>query len=166
MAASDRYREIVQEYSEPLYWHIRRLVVSHEDAQDILQDTLLAIYRNLWQLRDASRTRAWAYRIATNKVNRFFRRRSREVPSGELYDALCESLAASEYVDWDKTAEIRLQKAVMRLTPHQQTVFNLRYHDDMDYAEMSRVTGSSPDSLKVTWHTVKNKIKEYLENEQ
>lgn len=159
----DRYERMVREYSEPLYWHIRRLVVDHEDARDILQDTLVAMYRNLWQLHDQSRARAWAFRIATNKAMRFLRRRAENVG---ITEQLADTLEASGYVNLDDAAGIRLQKAVMTLPPLQQTVFNLRYHDGMEYDEISRITGSSAGSVKVSYHKAKEKVKEYLTNEQ
>lgn len=165
MSQNSRYLQIVDQYSEPLYWHIRRLVVSHEDAQDILQDTLVSIYRNLWQLRDESRTKAWVYRIATNKVNRFFAREQRRIGTTEIGESLAESLESSEYVNYDEIAGIKLQKAVMTLSRQQQTVFNLRYYDDMDYKEISRITGSSEGTLKVAYHNAREKIQKYLENE-
>ena len=165
MSQNSRYLQIVDQYSEPLYWHIRRLVVSHEDAQDILQDTLVSIYRNLWQLRDEARTKAWVYRIATNKVNRFFAREQRRIGTTEIGDSLAESLESSEYVNYDEIAGIKLQKAVMTLSRQQQTVFNLRYYDDMDYKEISRITGSSEGTLKVAYHNAREKIQKYLENE-
>ena len=165
MSQNSRYLQIVDQYSEPLYWHIRRLVVSHEDAQDILQDTLVSIYRNLWQLRDESRTKAWVYRIATNKVNRFFAREQRRIGTTEIGESLAERLESSEYVNYDEIAGIKLQKAVMTLSRQQQTVFNLRYYDDMDYKEISRITGSSEGTLKVAYHNAREKIQKYLENE-
>lgn len=165
MNRNDRYLKIVDQYSEPLYWHIRRLVISHEDAQDILQDTLVSIFRNIWQLRDEGRTKAWVYRIATNKVNRYFLREKRRIGTVEIGSALAQTLESSEYVNYNETAGLKLQKAVMTLSPQQQTVFNLRYYDELDYNEISRITGSSVGSLKVAYHNAREKIQKYLENE-
>lgn len=161
MSLYGKYMEIVDRYSEPLYWYIRRMVVSHEDAQDILQDTLLAAYRKLWQVRDEEKLKSWIYRIATNRINRHFRTKARECDAQELPD-----IGAITYADCTDKAEIKLQKAIKTLTPFQQTVFNLRYYDELGYDEMSAVTGSSVGSLKVVYHNAKEKIIKYIEDEQ
>lgn len=153
--------EIVDRYSEPLYWYIRRMVVSHEDARDILQDTLLAAYRKLWQVRDEAKMKSWVYRIATNRINRYFRTKARENSLEEFAD-----LEGMTYVDSSDKAEIKLQKAIKTLTPFQQTVFNLRYYDELGYDEISRITGSGVGSLKVVYHNAKEKIIKYIEDEQ
>ncbi len=161
MSLYGKYMEIVDRYSEPLYWYIRRMVVSHEDAQDILQDTLLAAYRKLWQVRDESKLKSWVYRIATNRINRYFRTKARESSVEGLEDS-----GGMTYVDTSDKAEIKLQKAIKTLTPFQQTVFNLRYYDELGYDEISAVTGSGTGSLKVVYHNAKEKIIKYLEDEQ
>lgn len=99
MKSSDRYEEIVRQYSEPLYWHIRRIVVCHEDAQDILQDTLSSMFINLWQLREQDKTKSWLYTIATNKSLRFLKKKSRELRVEDISEHLCDILAESSYVD-------------------------------------------------------------------
>ena len=153
---------IVREYSEPLYRYIRRLVICHEDAEDILQETFIKAFRKLWQLRDSSSLRPWLYRIATNEVNKFFS--SRKMEAG-LEEALLERLEASEYVNLQDIAGRRLQEAVIRLSPLQRTVFNLRYYDEMNYDQISQVTGSKPETLKVVWHNARKKVEEYLKME-
>lgn len=149
----------MRDYSEPLYRHIRRLVVSHEDAEDILQETFIKAFRKLWQLRDSSALKPWLYRIATNEVNRFFA--SRKMTEG-LEAALLERLEASEYVNMEDVEGRRLQQALLKLSPLQRTVFSLRYYDDMDYKDMAVVTGSKPETLKVVWHNAKKKIEDSL----
>lgn len=154
------FETIVHKYSQPLYWYIRRIVVSHEDAQDILQETFIKAYRHLWQLRSGDRLKAWLYRIATNEAGRFLaRNRSTE----QLSALLEEKLAAPQHIDNADEAEIKLQKALLKLSPQQKTVFCLRYYDEMDYGQIAKITGSKIETLKVSYHYAKEKIKKYLE---
>ena len=161
-----RFEKIVQEYSEPLYWHIRRLVVSHEDAQDLLQDTLVTVYRKLWQLRHPSKEKAWLFRCATNVVNHFFRRKKRELGDRTLDEYLEQTLRDSEYVNYTEAAGVKLQKGLLTLTPQQRTVFTLRYYDELDYGEIARITGSKPETLKVSYHNAKEKLKKIIEEDE
>lgn len=158
------FAAILDKYQEPLYWHIRRLVVSHEDAQDILQETLIKIYAKLWQLRDESALKPWLYRIATNEVNRFFKKNRSVLQTEGLSEEVADRLMEGEYVNYDELEGIKLQKAMMTLSPQQRTVFSLRYYDELDYEQISYITGSTVATLKVSYHNAKEKIKDYLEN--
>lgn len=166
MKQADKYEGLVIEYSQPLYWHIRRLVVCHEDAQDILQDTFSSMFLHLWQLRDPSKAKAWLYTVATNKAKRFLRRKARELGRGEISDYLLETLADSGYVDFEKAAAIDLQKAILKLPTKQRLVFNLRFYDEMEYEEISRITGTSLESVRVNYHLAKKKVSNYINEEQ
>lgn len=154
------FSSIVREYSKPLYWHIRRLVVSHDDAEDILQETFVKAYRKLWTLRNSASLRPWLYRIATNETNRFL---SRNVKLEEMPQVLADRLYASEYVNYTMDAEVKLQKALLSMSPAQRTVFCLKYYDDMDYDEISKITGVRVETLRVSYHYAKEKVKEFLE---
>ena len=161
MIVSERtFNEIVREYSQPLYFHIRRIVVSHEDAEDVLQETLVKAYRKIWMLRGRSSLRAWLYRIATNEAKRFLSKRYADAP---LEAQLSEQLIASEYVDFTQEAELKLQKALVTLSPMQRAVFCLVYYEEMDYKEIARITGSTEGSVKVSYHYAKEKVKKFLE---
>lgn len=154
------FTAIVEEFSQPLYWHIRRMVTSHDDASDILQDSLVKAYRKLWQLRDPKMLRPWLYRIATNECISFLKNKERFAP-------MDESLLDKEiYFDNSNNAEVLLQKAIMTLSPQQRSVFCLRYYNELDYKEIALVTGSSEGSLKVSYHNAKEKITKYLEDKQ
>lgn len=160
MKADDRkFCEIVREFERPLYLHIRRLVVSHDDAKDILQDTFIKAYRKLWLLRKESGLKAWLYRIATNESLNFLRKNKRSENLSAVFE---EKLADSEYVDYSATAEIQLQKALLALPEKQRLVFSLRYYDEMEYDEISKVTGMSVDTLKVNYHYAKEKVKKQI----
>lgn len=161
--ATSYFSELVKEYSQPLYWHIRRIVVDHDDAEDVLQETLLRAYRKLWMLRDRNAIKPWLYRIATNEANRFL---SKNYRSESLQDDLSGKLEASEYVDYTQEAEIRLQKALLQLPTLQRTVFSLKYYDELDYGEIANITGSSEGSVKVSYHYAKEKVKQLLELKQ
>lgn len=166
MNQAERYEDIVRQYSEPLYWHIRRMVVCHEDAEDVLQDTLSSIFLHLWQVRDPAKTKAWLYTVATNKANRFLRKKARALHCEDISEHLCELIESSAYVDFEKAAAIDLQKAVLRLPKAQQMVFNLRFYDEMEYEEISRITGSGIDTLRVNYHIAKKKVTKYINEEQ
>lgn len=163
MIADDRkFSAIVRQYEKPLYFHIRRLVVSHEDTRDILQNTFINAYTKLWLLRNEASLRAWLYRIATNEALDFLRKNSLE---SSLDDRLDEALADSASIDYINDAEIKLQKVLLTLPDKQRLVFSLRYYDDMDYEEISKVTGMSVDTLKVNYHYAKEKVKKYIEEQ-
>jgi len=166
MSQADRYETIVRQYSEPLYWHIRRMVVCHEDAQDVLQDTFSSLFLHLWQIRDPAKTKSWLYTVATNRANRFLKKKARELKCEDISEHLCEMLADSRYVDYRKAAAIDLQRAVLRLPKIQQLVFNLRFFDEMGYEEISRITGTGADTLRVNYHLAKKKVIQYIDEEQ
>jgi len=166
MNPTERYEAIIKRYSEPLYWHIRRLVVCHEDAQDVLQDTLSSAYLHLWQIRDQAKTKAWLYTIATNKANKFLRKKARELRCEDISGHLCEMIESSPYVDYEKADAVDLQKAVLKLPKVQQMVFNLRFFDEMEYEEISRITGAGIDALRVNYHIAKKKVTKFIHEEQ
>lgn len=160
------FTSIVHEYQEPLYWYIRHLVVNHEDSEDILQETFVRAFRSLWQLRDEKALRAWLYRIATGEIARYFRKNRISESLEDISPVLLGELESSAYVDYAKEAEINLQKALLTLSPQQRTVFCLRYYDEMDYREISYVTGATEATLKVAYHNAKERIERYLKNEK
>ena len=162
IADNRKFSAIVRQYEKPLYFHIRRLVVSHEDTRDILQNTFIKAYTKLWLLRNEASLRAWLYRIATNEALDFLRKNSLE---SSLDDRLDEALADSASIDYINDAEIKLQKVLLTLSDRQRLVFSLRYYDDMDYEEISKVTGMSVDTLKVNYHYAKEKVKKYIEEQ-
>ncbi len=166
MKQPDRYETLVRQYSEPLYWHIRRLVVCHEDAQDILQDTFSSMFLHLWQLKDPEKAKSWLYTVATNRAFRFLKRKAREIRCDDISEYLENQLAESEYVNYEKAANVDLHRAILRLPKMQQVVFHLRFFDEMEYEEISRVTGSSIDSLRVSYSLAKRKVTQFINEEQ
>ncbi len=160
------FESLVKEYSEPLYWHIRRLVVCHEDAQDILQETLSSIFLHFWQLRNPAKAKSWIYTVATNKANKFLKKKAGKLRCEEISDYLCEMIESSPFVDYEKAVAVDLHKAILKLPKTQQLVFNLRFFDEMEYEEISKITGSSVDTLRVNYHIAKKKVIQYIHEEQ
>lgn len=159
------FRMLVEKYHTSMYWHIRRMVVSHEDAQDVLQETFIRIFRYLSDFRAESSLATWIYRIATNECIRFLDRRREElISSEELKDDLTDKLMASDYVDYEDAMQVKFQKAILTLPEKQRVVFNLRYYDELKYEEISRITGSKVETLKANYYFAKEKIKEYMLN--
>ena len=164
---TDKSTEILQKvtqlYGKRLYWYIRRIVVVHDDAEDALQETFLKIYDKVGAFRgDDSSLLLWCYRIATNEALQLLRRRARlfqslDSVSAELAGKLAEECAP----DADRTS-VLFQQAVLQLTTQQRIVFNLRYYDELSYAEISKITQKSENSLRTNYSYAVNKIKEYL----
>ena len=160
------FETVLADYQKPIYWHIRRMVVDHDDAADGLQETFIKVYQGLSGLKDVASLRAWIYRIATNECLRFLSRR-RETPLSQVDgdEALQSRLMESDYVDYDDKMAVDFQRALLTLSSQQRTVFNLRYYDELSYEEISEIVGSTPATLKVAYHNAKEKIEKYLLNE-
>lgn len=159
------FKLLVDNYQQPIYWHIRRLVVSHEDAEDILQEVFIRVFRHLGQFRKESSLGTWIYRIATNECLRFLNvRKEQAISAEEVKEELLGKLLASEYVDYENEIAVKFQQAVLMLPEKQRIVFNLRYYDELEYEEISRITDTKVDTLKVNYHYAKEKIKEYMIN--
>ncbi len=159
------FRMLVEKFQSPMYWHIRRMIVSHDDAEDVLQETFIKIFRHLDDFRAESSLSTWIYRIATNECFRFLNRRKEEaVSTEEVQTELMNKLMASEYVDYDNAMEVKFQQAILTLPEKQRLVFNLRYYDELKYEEISRITDTKVETLKANYYFAKEKIKEYMTN--
>ena len=159
------FRMLVDQFQQPMYWHIRRMVVSHEDAEDVLQETFIRIFRYIGDFRSESSLSTWIYRIVTNECIRFLNKKKEEILSSEeVKEDLLNKLMASEYVDYENEMEVKFQQAVLRLPEKQRVVFNLRYYDELSYEEISKITDSKVETLKANYHFAKEKIKEYMTN--
>lgn len=152
-------RLLLARFKEPLYMHIRRITVSHDDAEDALQETFIRLFRSFGRLdADRQSLTAWAYRIATNEALRVRSRRRIH----RMLDAAAD-IAADSYIDYSNVEAVMLQRAIHRLPDKQQLTFNLRYYDGLDYAEIAQITGSSPESAKVNYAKAKQKIIKMLD---
>ncbi|AKQ47612.1 hypothetical protein TH63_10090 [Rufibacter radiotolerans] len=153
---------LMNQYQTRIYWHIRRLVVSHEDAQDLLQETFINVYKHLNSFAGDSKLYTWLYRIATNECLRLFKERKRFlVSSEEISEKLIDTLHGSCPQDSDEIL-VRLQEAILRLPEKQRLVFNLRYYDELPYEEISKILDSSVATLKTNYHYASGKIKEFM----
>jgi RNA polymerase sigma-70 factor, ECF subfamily len=156
------FRLLMQKYKQPVYWHIRRLVVAHDDAQDAAQETFIRIFRSFDQYRDGSSFRAWIFRIATNEALRLIASRRQEQVSLEADGNEAINVVADNYVDYSDLEAVRLQEAILALPVKQQTAFNLRYYDGLSYEEIAAATDSTPSSAKMNFHLAKEKIIKHL----
>ena len=156
----EAFAQVVQQYSEPLYWKIRRMVLSHDDANDVLQNVFLKAWTNMGEFKNKSRMSTWLYRIAVNETLDFLRKKKRiDSFCGSDDASVVNQLLADEYFDGDET-QAQLQEAIAQLPEVQRMVFNLRYFDEMKYSEMSRLLDTSEGALKASYHLAVKKIKQ------
>lgn len=156
------FRLLTGKYMEAVYWHIRRLVVSHADAQDATQEAFIRMFRYSDRLKDASSLTAWVYRIATNEALRVIERRKQESIPLDNVLLNASSMAADSYVDYTDIETVRLQQAILSLPEKQRLTFNLRYYDSLDYADIAVIIASTPAAAKANFHTAKDKIIKYM----
>lgn len=158
------FRLLMQKYKQPIYWHIRRLVVSHEDAQDAAQEAFIRIFRSFDQFKDDNSFRAWIFRIATNEALRIIANRKQQADTLEVNESGANFPLADSYVDYTDLESVKLQKAILSLPLKQQTTFNLRYYDELSYEEIAEATDSTASSAKVNYHVAKEKIIKYIKS--
>lgn len=153
---------LVGQYSEPLYWKIRHIVLDHEDANDVLQNTFLKAWNNLTKFEGRASLLTWLYRIAYNEALDFLHRQKRFGATGDsLDDSVVERLMADEYFDGDET-QAQLQAAVAELPEVQRMVFTMRYFEEMKYSQISQILGTSEGALKASYHLAVKKIVDYF----
>jgi RNA polymerase sigma-70 factor (ECF subfamily) len=159
------FNQIVKNYSERLYLHLRRFVYSHDDADDLAQEVFIKIWAALPSFRGDAQLFTWLYRIATNEALNFLRKQKlRNIFSLDSSESiLIKKLEQDAYFNGDKL-QTELQKAIIKLPEKQRIVFNLRYFDEMKYEDISEITGTSVGALKASYHHAYNKIKETLLN--
>ncbi|MFO7879628.1 MAG: sigma-70 family RNA polymerase sigma factor [Bacteroidales bacterium] len=157
---------LVQKYQERLYFVIRKILIVHEDTDDILQESFIKIYQNLGEFRGDSELFSWMYRIAVNEALNYLRKQKRKhVFSPVSYeDKLSQNLSADAYFDGDE-AEARLQKAILSLPQKQRLVFNMKYYDNLKYDDMSEILKTSTGALKASYHHAVKKIEKYLKSD-
>lgn len=159
------FSAIVKKYQEKLYWHIRRMVVEHEDANDVLQNVFIKVWNALANFREDSQLYTWLYRIATNECLTFLEQQKRRSAASfdEMESGLSNKIKADEGFDANKL-EWKLQLAIQQLPEKQRIVFNLRYYDEMPYEQMSRVLETSEGALKASYHHAAKKIEDFILN--
>ena len=157
------FEEIVNHYSQPLYWQIRRLVVEHEDADDVLQNTFIKAWTNITSFRGESKLSTWLYKIAYNESLTFLNHKREQLSLDDLNSMVTETLESDPYFDGDET-QLMLQEEINSLPDKQKAVFNMKYFEEMKYEEMSQITGTSVGALKASFHLAVKKIEEYFNN--
>ena len=160
----EAFARIVKEYSEQLYWQIRRLVLSHDDANDILQNTFIKAWTNIEYFRGDAKMSTWLYRIALNECLTFLnkQRASQQMSIDEADTEIMNQLESDTYFDGDETQKVFLQ-AIKQLPEKQQMIFNLKYFKEMKYEEISEILGTSIGALKASYHHAVKKIESFLE---
>ncbi|MDE1191175.1 MAG: sigma-70 family RNA polymerase sigma factor [Arachidicoccus sp.] len=160
------FTQIVKKYQEKLYWHIRRMVVDHDDADDVLQNVFIKVWNALGNFREDSRLYTWLYKIATNECLTFLDQQKRKsaVHLDEVDSGLSNKIKADGGFDANKL-EWKLQLAIQQLPEKQRVVFNLRYYEEMPYEEMSRILDTSEGALKASYHHAAKKIEEFIRSE-
>jgi RNA polymerase sigma factor (sigma-70 family) len=159
------YTAIIKKYQEKLYWHIRRMVVDHEDANDVLQNVLIRVWKGLENFREDSQLYTWLYRIATNECLTFLEQQKKKstVSLSDVESGLSNKIKAEQNFDANKL-EWKLQLAIQQLPEKQRVVFSLRYYEELPYEEMSRVLETSEGALKASYHHAVKKIEDYMLN--
>ena len=160
----EAFEQIVKEYSEQLYWQIRRMVFSHEDANDLLQNTFVKAWLNIDYFRGDAKMSTWLYRIAFNECLTFLnkQRANNQISIDEINAEMIGKLESDPYFDGDATQKAFL-KAIQSLPEKQRIVFNLKYFKEMKYEEMSEIFGTSIGALKASYHHAVKKIEDFLE---
>lgn len=157
------FRELLSLYKERLYWHIRKIVISHDDADDVLQNTFIKVYRNIDKFKGDSKLYSWLYRIATNEsITHINKNAKRMQLSNEEHQKLAiDNLKADVYFEGDEI-QLKLQNAIASLPQKQQLVFNMKYFDDLKYKEIAEILETSEGALKASYHIAVKKIESFL----
>lgn len=160
----EAFNLLLNKYQQKIYWHIRRLVIDHDDADDLVQDVFIKVWKNLSNFRNDAQLFTWLYRIASNESITFLNRKKirNSISLDEEYGrSLANTLADSPYFDGN-AAQMNLQKALLTLPEKQRLVFNMKYYDDLKYEEISEILGTSVGALKASFHIAVKKIEKIL----
>ncbi|SKB47027.1 RNA polymerase sigma-70 factor, ECF subfamily [Sphingobacterium nematocida] len=171
MFADERTREaafshLLKKYQQKIYWHVRRMVIDHDDADDVTQDIFIKVWRNLEKFREDSQLYTWLYRIATNECITFLNKKKQKYNVSLDEDSssyLAETLADTSYFNGDK-AQMKLQQALLTLPEKQRLVFNMKYFEDLKYDEISQILGTSVGALKASYHLAVKKVESFFNN--
>lgn len=157
---------LTRKYQERIYWHIRKMVISHDDTDDLVQDTFVKVWKNLEKFKGNSQLYTWIYRIATNECLAFLNKKRRRffIPIHDISNELTNKLEADINMDGNEI-QFKLQKALLILPDKQRLVFNMKYFDEMKYQEISAILGTSVGALKASYHLAVKKIEKALKNE-
>jgi RNA polymerase sigma factor (sigma-70 family) len=154
---------LVRAYQQRVYWHVRKMVIDHDDADDLTQEVFIKIHKHIDNFREDSQLYTWIYRIATNECLSFIQRKKRRffLPIGDVAKELISKLDNSSTISADEI-QLKLQKALLTLPDKQRVVFNMKYFDDMSYEDISEITNTSVGALKASYHHAVKKIEVFL----
>lgn len=154
---------LVRQYQQRLYWHIRKMVIDHDDTDDILQNVFIKAFNGLSSFREDSKIFTWLYRIATNECITFLNNKKKRffIPMVDVENQLSQNLENDSYFNGDRI-QMRLQQAILTLPEKQRLVFNMKYYEDMKYEDMSEILGTSVGALKASYHHAVKKIEEFM----
>lgn len=160
---NNAFQKLLSDYKRPLYNQIRNIVLDHDDANDVLQNTFIKVFQNLNNFKGESKLYSWIYRIATNEAITFINKKAKlgGATSGELKSRIVENLEADTHFDGNEI-QIKLQKAILTLPEKQQLVFKMRYFEEIKYEEMSTILGTSVGALKASYHLAVKKIENFI----
>lgn len=159
------FRSLMTLYKERLYWHIRKIVISHDDADDVLQNTFIKVFKSIHNFKGESKLFSWMYRIATNEAITFINKRAKEnhIDISELHTELGTSLQSDVYFSGDEI-QLLLQQAILSLPQKQQLVFNMKYYEELKYTEISEILDTSVGALKASYFHAVKKIEKLIKN--
>ncbi len=157
---------LVKKYQQKVYWLIRKMVIDHDDSDDLTQEVFIKAWSNLSNFRGDSKLYTWLYRIATNESLNFLNKKRKRyfIPIYDVENELSEKLESDTMINGDEI-QLKLQKALLKLPEKQRLVFNMKYFDDMSYEDISEVTGTSVGALKASYHWAVKKIEDFLSKE-
>ncbi|RQP11246.1 RNA polymerase sigma factor [Parapedobacter defluvii] len=161
----EAFAQLLKKYQQKIYWHVRRLVIDHDDADDLVQDIFVKVWKNLGNFREDAQLYTWLYRIATNECITFLnKKKQRQNVSldDESSAYLADSLTDTNYFNGTQ-AQLKLQQALLTLPEKQRMVFNMKYFDDLKYEEISEIVGTSVGALKASYHLAVKKITQFFE---
>lgn len=156
---------LIRKYQKKIYWHTRRMVISHDDANDVTQETFVKVWKNLEGFKEESQLFTWIYRIATNEALSFLRKKRNKflIPLVNVESKLARTLVDDNFFSGDEI-QLKLQTAILELPEKQRLVFNMKYYDELKYHEMSEILGTSVGALKASYHLAVKKIEKYLKD--
>lgn len=162
---NEAFALLIKKYQEKIYWHCRRMVIDHDDADDLVQEVFIKVWKNLDGFRQDSQLYSWIYRIASNECLQFLQKKKKRNHSSidELSDQVSNNLAAADELNGEQI-QLKLHRAIASLPEKQKLVFHMKYFDEMKYEEISAVLGTSVGALKASFHLAVKKIEDYLEH--
>jgi RNA polymerase sigma factor (sigma-70 family) len=161
--AEQAFAQLLQKYQERLYWHIRKIVIGHDDSDDVLQNTMIKVWRSVANFRSESGLYTWLYRIATNEALTYLKQKKKRsfAPWVDVEEKISETLESDPWFNGDEI-QLKLQQAILKLPDKQRLVFNMKYFDEKKYGEMSEILGTSVGALKASYHHAVKKIESML----